>query len=1491
IKDGIVINTLKRYENEKEELNKALTSLNMEKNNIVPSRNETTFLKELKQISPSAQKSLLIDFIKRSIKNISKQEILPLDSHQGFFDMGITSLTAIQLRNALELEICIPLSATIVFDYPNMEALAQHILSKIDNDKKAEDIKITISEHKKTDKKIDDSIAVVGMGCRFPGWSNNPELFWDLLINGRDGICKIPKDRFDIEEFYDPNPDVNGKIITKYGGFLSGVNIDEFDDTFFKIPHYEAKYLDPQQRLLLEVTWEAFNDAGIPIQSLKEKNVGVYVGICSNDYSGTSLWRSDLKDINLYSATGSLSSCIAGRLSYVFNFNGPNFPIDTACSSSLVALDAACQGLKNYKSDVAVAGGVNLLLNPHLFVYFSRIGAISPDGKCKTFDAMADGYSRGEGCGVVILKRLSDAKKDRDKILAIIRGTAVNHDGASSSFTAPNGTAQQKVIYKALNEASLNPEQINFIEAHGTGTALGDPIEVNALASVYCPNRDRNNPLYIGSVKANIGHLEGAAGISSLIKVILALNNEFIPPQINFNTPNPLINWNDIPVVVPREALAWKRSEKTRIAGINSFGFSGTNVHVLVEEPPKIQNLRNFAKSIIPFQKKKIEVQKFEANKKIASAAFPYHPFIGQKIKCKDTIMFQSVFNKEHPDFLKEHIIYDQVISPAAAHISMLLSSAKSIFGTCRCIISDVTFTNFLAIEENKERIVQVILEDTKKQNSFFQIMSMEKGNEDVTEHCRGKIIIGNIEKLKDDKLNIENIKQKCANNISGKVFYDKFTKAGYNLGSNFQCIKESWIGNREVLILLKNNNRSKYSPIYDIHPGLMDSILQTGLFAAIEKLDKMIDYDNIYIPYHLTELKLYSDKFTEMLWAHSTAKTGDNFIESDTAIWNESEELLFEIKSFVTKEIDKAILIKEKHSLKNLFYSVHWEKSELLEQGSLKPDSYIIIPDKKGFGDKLISQLAKNNEKCISVLNGEAFTQLFSGINFNDEYIPVLFLLGLDASCTNETSKAELENLLEYICQSLLNLVKGIINTLKSERFKIWIITNQAHQKKPVQACLWGLGRTIASEHPEIWGGVIDIEDYKSHSSVEAILKEIKNIYKEDEISFTKNGERYCPSLYPEIVSQNKVKIKEDVTYLITGGLGSIGLLIAGWLVEKGACHIVLIGRSEPKSHAKTEIQKFRDKGALIYLETADVSDENMMLKVFSRISNELPKLKGIIHAAGVLDDGAIVHQNWDRFKKVLNPKAVGAWNLHRLTLNMELDFFVMLSSVSSIIGSLGQSNYASANIFLDGLSHYRRNQGLPATSINWGLWAQTAMAIPATNDLVSKGIKAIKQEEGMLALESILSDSFTQIGVMRCDWNQIAKKRSNRKRKFFINVVDKEKEIQQEKNSEAGLFEKAKNANPDERKNIILQFLLQTIQDLIGISDLSDFNMEESLTQMGVDSLIAIELRRRIKDSLYVEIPVVTIMEGITIKRLIEMVSESFLSENETILISGEI
>ena len=428
-----------------------------------------------------------------------------------------------------------------------------------------------------------EPVAIVGLGCRFPGGAVDADSYWQVLRSGTDAVAEIPPDRWDVDAFYDKRPQRPGKMSTRWGGFLD--RVDEFDHAFFGISRREAVSMDPQQRLALEVAWEALENAGQAPSGLAGSRTGVFMGVCSNDFATVNFQHP--LDVSAYVSTGTAHSVLTGRISYLLDLRGPSVALDSACSSSLVAVHLAAQSLRAGECDLALGGGVNVVLSPLPGVAFSQFpGMVSPDGRCRTFDAAANGYVRSEGCGIVVLKRLSDAVRDGDDVLAVLRGGAVNQDGRSSGVTAPNGLAQRDVLRRALAASGVEPHEVSYIEAHGTGTRLGDPIEVEALADVY--GRSEGGPVYLGSAKTNIGHPEAAAGIAGLIKVVLALGHGTIPPNVHFNQLNPHLSLTGTTFAVPRELTPWPGPADRRVAGVSSFGFSGTNAHlILAAAPPR----------------------------------------------------------------------------------------------------------------------------------------------------------------------------------------------------------------------------------------------------------------------------------------------------------------------------------------------------------------------------------------------------------------------------------------------------------------------------------------------------------------------------------------------------------------------------------------------------------------------------------------------------------------------------------------------------------------------------------------------------------------------------------------------------------------------------------------------------------------------------------------------------------------------------------------
>jgi amino acid adenylation domain-containing protein/non-ribosomal peptide synthase protein (TIGR01720 family) len=1157
---------------------------------------------------------------------------------------------------------------------------------------------------KEVERARHEPIAIVGIGCRLPGGVHDPESYWELLAAGRDAIGRVPASRWDADAYYDPDSAKPGAIYTREGGFVDGV--ETFDADFFGISRREALSLDPQQRWLLEVSWEALEDAGIRPGALVGAPVGVFVGMTCTDYARR-LSRSDCSRIDAYFATGNMLNAAAGRISYALGLEGPSMVIDTACSSSLVAVHLACQSLRSGESRLALAGGVNLILSPEGSIAACSARMLAPDGRCKTFDAAADGYGRAEGCGIIVLKRLSDARADGDLPHALIRGSAVNQDGASSGLTVPNGPAQERLIRQALSVARVESRQVSYLETHGTGTALGDPIEYRAAVSSYGTRRER--PLILGAVKANIGHLEAAAGIAGLIKAVLALHHRTVPPQVHFHAPNPQIPWRELPAIVPTAAL--RLMEEDRFAAVSSFGVSGTNAHVILEVPDK-----------------------------------------------------------------------SEVMPSQSAPMYVLLLSAKTA----------------PAVEEL---------------TAAYAAIAESPGELELADVC-----------------------------FSAAATREHFSH-------RLAIVAADWADLRAKVDAFRARR-----PGDGIFRGIVEFGLEPGAQCARAPRNGSVE-----------------------AWRNFVEEQARSFV-AGAALWQSVEpgrrvrlpKYPWQRERFWPDAAD---------SIDHWFYEQVWQLEPVSARGAASPKRWLFLADRGGIAEQVAQALRDRRDSVVlaEAAHGREDLGSFDGI---------ACFAACDAAFHPLASVTELEEACEQGVRTALDLFQKTLSG--SERPPLWFITLGAAPVSELtglpQSPLWGMLKSAALEYPAWKMTCVDLPPLPSPTALRSLADELTDNETGGEIAL-RDGERWTPRLLrAELPEQLGFSLRADATYVLTGGSRGLGPAVARGFAQRGAKQLALISRTEPDPAARRALDDVRACGCRIASLTADATDEASLRAAFEVIRKELPPIRGVLHAAGTVDDGVLELQDWPRYRRVMGPKIAGAWNLHRLTDGDPLDFFVLFSSVASLLGSPGQTNYSAGNAFLDALAHWRRGQGLPGLSINWGPWSELGSAARlGTGDRSRrKGIGAIETEAGLAALDRCLAAPVPQLGVVPIEWPVLLEQFTRQRRATWLRAFEDGDAPsafipQPQPPSNDGAFLLClRSADSRTRGDLLRQYVERQVREVLGVSANKELACHLSLLDLGLDSLMSTELRNRFASQVGVDLELQTFIRGASISDLAKRIEE---------------
>jgi acyl transferase domain-containing protein len=1469
-----------------------------------------------------------------------------------------------------------------------------------------------------------EPVAIVGIGLRLPGGASDLSSFWQLLVDGKDVISEVPADRWDRDAYFDPNPDRPGKMNVRNGGFVDGV--DQFDAEFFGISPREAASMDPQQRLLLEVSWEALEHAGESPASLADSQTAVFIGVANGDY--LRMLYSNQEEIDTYAASGNGFSLASGRLSYLLGAHGPSVTIDTACSSSLVALHLACQSLRVGECNIALAGGVNLILAPELHINLAKAHILAPDGRCKSFSAAADGYSRSEGCGIAVLKPLSTALADRNRILAVIRGSAVNQDGRSAGITAPNGPAQEAVIRAALKNAGLSPEDVTYVEAHGTGTALGDPIEVQALAAALGQHRSPERPLLVGSVKTNIGHLEAAAGIAGLAKAILILQHQAIPAHLHLREKNPAVDWKSLPVSIPTELTSWP-VDAPPVIGLSSFGMSGTNAHVVLEAAPVQQKTSNdperplhllalsannetalgelaaryeqllgeteanladvcftanagrstfsyrfgvVGKNATDIRSGLAELRarpRFEPVALRPKIAFVYtgqgaqYCGMGAELyrtsptfraaldECEELLrpymdrkLTQILFPALGDESLIDKPIYAQ---PAMFALEYALTQLWQSWGikpdlvtghslgeyTAACAAGIFNLSDGLRLVATRGKLTAslpagggMMAVFAPEQRVRAAIASYANKLSIAAINSRDNVVVSGdsveLEQL-TNQLQADGIKFHRLNvliayhsHLLEPILHEFETVAST---IDYSCPKIGFISN--VTGALIDADKPLSSSYWRRHlretvcfSAGLQTIYEHGVRHFLELGPKPV-LGALGMDSHSSECKWYGSLSPlRSNWAQMLDSLRSLYVAGVSVNWAgfDSDYLRnkvtaplypFQRQSYwrsVSRPASPAPPIRSSTQSElppqaDWFYHVRWEPTSANASainsnhtGSFEHTSapWIVFCGKHPASHAVIEALRQQGHSVAAVVPGNNYQRANSDFTV-DPHSPadfvraiqeaaerkpakILFLWGLDSGINSGSGNVAQEA--AAMCTAAVHTLRGAMAQSGS---RLWFVTcgAQAAGKTSVpiaeQAALWGLGRTIALEQPETWGGLLDLDPHDSpEQEAKWVIESAVRPNDEDQLIIREGACLAGRLVRMPPHSSPPFTVKPDGSFLITGGFGGLGLKIARWLVDRGARHVVLVGRrglpdrstwaaQDPASDIGQSIVAIRALeafGVTVEPLAADVAVRSEVEDLFSRFSREWPPLRGIIHAAVVANIVATCDLDEAEFLRMFSAKLAGTQHLLELGSKQPLDFVVLFSSLAGVIGDSGGAHYSAASTYLDAMAHRGRSAGLPVTAIAWGAWDKMRNSTEHIRKrLRAGGIIPMPSDQALHAMGMVLSSGVPEVTVAAVDWKALRALHESRRARPLLTNMGLEAtpaiQIPATPDKEEQLRMRLCTTSTEESRQIIERAVRDAVARVLGIRKPDSIARDKALLQLGMDSLMAVELKTRLE------------------------------------------
>ncbi|RKH50139.1 type I polyketide synthase [Corallococcus llansteffanensis] len=1227
-----------------------------------------------------------------------------------------------------------------------------------------------------------EPIAVVGLACRLPG-ADSPEALWKLLVEGRDATREAPVWRW--------SP---GTAPTYRGGFLE--DAERFDAAFFGISERQALAMDPQQRLLLEGAWTALEDAGCAPSGLKGSDTGVFVGISGSDYAHR--WRALGTDaIDEHTGSGTATSVASGRIAHVLGLRGPTLSVDTACSSSLVAVHLAVRSLRAGDCRMALAGGVSLMLAPEPFLALSRARMLAADGRCKTFSAAADGHGRGEGMGLVVLKRLSDARTDGDRIHALIRGSAINQDGSTVALTAPNAWAQEVVLRKAFEDAGLAPGEAAYIESHGSGTLLGDTLELTALGAVM--GRAAEQTL-VGSIKSNVGHLEAAAGVAGLLKALLAVRHGVVPPHLHFTAPNPHVSWDTLPLRVPTVPTPWP-AHRRRVAGVSSFGFSGTNAHVVIEG--------------------------------VEEARSPRHEEDGG------------------PGLLC-------LSAGDAGTLRELASRYARFLEECQPALRDVAFSAHTGRAALGHRLALKAV-DARQASAELQRFS-EGQSTQVVHHAvvpGGPPPVAFVIPAKSPAAG-------CASELHARepVFRNALSAWSARQGEQ---------GARAVAWLMGREGTRAPEALESAGAALAHALAALwkhwGVVPAREHPEPDLGALAWAEESQGVVLELGEDTARDCLGA-----LGRLFLQGCEPEWRRfhlhhpGQRISLPLTPFQRRrfwpELQKGVVratvtapssepppAVSPQELGDLFYGIEWRPQEAPPRVEGKEVMAVLAPEGAPRA-ALLELLSARGVRChllVSEPSGtvESFARQLQSLQSPPR--AVVLLAGVLASRLGSAEEDALQ-----LVKHATRWAQAIVAARLPLPARLHVVTRGAVQVAGesaaglalAEAALWGWGRTLAQELPQHWGGLYDVDPQLVEESLPLLALDLLCAREHAEGVAYRWGRRFVPHLVrarPESSGRDTrpLVLRGDASYIVTGGQGAIGLQVAEWAVARGARHLVLASRGEPDATAHQAVERMRATGARVHCARCDVGDREEVAALVARASEEAP-IRGVIHAAGILRDGALLSLDDRRIAQVLRPKLAGARNLEIATARLPLDFFVLFSSLAGVVGSAGQAAYAAANAFLGALARRRRQAGRHALALDWGPWTVgMASRTEGTQRWHRQGVGSLTPTVALAALEQALRQDAAQLTVAAMDWTRASGSLGDVRAEDVLPPASRRPAA-----SGAELITRLRSTPGPRRERFLAEFLTAELNTLLGRDPRTPIDPQAGLSDLGIDSLLALDL-----------------------------------------------